>query len=768
MVRTSVDRRPTRRLGSVLVLVLTAVATAAPAGSVAGAVEDATFFQPVEPCRLLDTRDAPNRVRAGAVIEIDVAGRCGVPERGEAVAVTITAVRPERQGFLTAFPTGVDRPGTSTLNFRRGEVVANLQLVRLGVDGSISVSTTARTDVLVDVAGVFVAADGPVSAGRFVSVDAERVLDTRRTGRPAPGSSLVVETGVPDGAIAVAVNLTMTGTTGRGFLAASVPGSGLPEASLVNADGPGQVRAAAAIVPVVDGAFELFTSGGSHVIVDVVGYFTGREAAVGSEGLFVPIEPTRLADTRRATGPSGGPRLFDGGAREFAVDDLIGDTAGAVVVNVTVTRTEDRGFVVVHPAGTEPGETSSVNHASAGSTVANQVLVPISERGVTVTAREATHVVLDVVGWFTGTPVVASGPVPANDVPPLRRVVIIGDSAFAGIRWNGALGGLQGMVVDHRLESCRRLVAPSCRGREGYIPRTVVSELLAMPAAGAEDLLVVVAGYDDWYASFAGDFDLVVQTARSRGYHHIIWVTYRSDVGYRLPNGSRSNYGEMNRILFEKAASGDVPDVRIWDYDADTATAPAGWFYGDGIHERPLGSWGTADWLSRHVRGLRRPPVSAAVDTRGGACRSVPASRRRDRDGPRPPGHRRVVRTLTRTALISAGDRSALDDGDGDGDRFDDVAVLAAKRHGEAASRRLLVAVVHVAAGGAQCLDRLVEGDEMGAVAVEGEPGGVDRFDRRHRVALDARHLHEPTDRVTGETEVVFECDLGGVLDLSR
>ena len=52
------------------------------------------------------------------------------------------------------------------------------------------------------------------------------------------------------------------------------------------------------------------------------------------------------------------------------------------------------------------------------------------------------------------------------------------------------------------------------------------------------------------------------------------------------------------------------------------------------------------------------------------------------------------------------------------------------------------------------------------AVAAQRDPGGVDRLHRRHRVALDARHLNQPADRVAGQPEVVLHPDLGRVLDL--
>ena len=45
---------------------------------------------------------------------------------------------------------------------------------------------------------------------------------------------------------------------------------------------------------------------------------------------------------------------------------------------------------------------------------------------------------------------------PERQTPPDRSATIISDSAMAGIRWNGALGGFRGFNADDRLESCRR------------------------------------------------------------------------------------------------------------------------------------------------------------------------------------------------------------------------------------------------------------------------------------------------------------------------
>lgn len=578
--------------------------------TVDAATTAASVFEPVTPCRLLDTRDG-QRVPARGSVDIQVVGRCGIPDDATAVAVTIAAVQPAAPGFVVGYPTGTSRPVASSVNYQPDEVIANLQLLQLG-SGSVTVYSLAATDLVVDVSGAFVPApSGRASAGRFVPVEPSRAIDTRDTRRPAPSSTVRVETGVPDDAVAVAINVTTTATNGPDVFTAFEAGGEVPLASSLNVDGAGQTRAAAAIVPADDGAIDVFTLRGNHVIVDVVGYYTGPSAPRSSSGLFVSEQPTRLVDTREPYGSSGGPRLWAGGAREFSLDHLTGGPVSAVAANVTVTDTEDAGYVEVYPAGTTRPATSTLNYDRPGRTVANLAMSGVSERGITVFALDATELVVDVTGWFTGDPQEASGAVPKNSPPPDRRVTIIGDSASAGMRWNDALGGLQGFQVDARLESCRRLVQWSCRGREGYAPRTVVAEIQQIAAPGPDDLLVVMTGYNDWHERFADDFDTVIAVARQRGFHHIVWVDYRSNVGYTLPStgGTRSNYGEMNRVIGEKLASGAYPEVRRWHFDVYTAGTSL-WFHSDGVHETTFGSWGVADWISRHVRAFDDRPCA--------------------------------------------------------------------------------------------------------------------------------------------------------------
>lgn len=614
-LRQAGHRRSIRRylfLASALAAAAGIVAGPGDTSSIAHAAAGApSRYQPVEPCRLLDTRDSGSALDAGDQVAVNVTGGdCGVAASATAAVLTVTVVAPEALGHITLWPTGEDRPETSALNFRKGQVIANSQIVDLGSTGRASIYSPTATDVVVDVTGYFVPS-GSTSAGRFVPIEAQRLVDTRLTKRPSKGSSVRIRpaslAGIPSDALAVAVNITTTETRGPGHFTAYPSGSDLPLASVLNSDGPGQTRAAAAIVPVDAGGFRVFTLNGDHVIVDITGYFTGESAENSTDGRFVSTTPTRLVDTRESAGVAGGPRLWDDGGREFSVTGLTGEPVAAIAANITMTDTEDAGWVVGGPARVEQPTTSSVNVDGAQRTVANSAIVSTSNRGVQFTTLESTHLIVDVMGWFTGSPLSAAGAAVSNKPNPNRRVTIISDSTMAGIRWNGALGGLQGFNAVTKLESCRRLVQPSCRGREGYVPPSLVAELNAMDPVDPEEILLISTGYDDWHGRFSSDFDIVVATARARGFHHIVWANFVVSTRYRQPGSLAPNYIAMNAVLAEKMASGQYPDVRVWDLNTYVAETN-GWFYSDGIHETPLGSWGIADWVSRHVRAFDDRP----------------------------------------------------------------------------------------------------------------------------------------------------------------
>jgi len=115
------------------------------------------------PARLLDTRGGPDnatidrlfegegRADRGEVIELDVAGRGGVPIDAHYAMVNVAAVFPERPGFLTVYPCGAPRPFASNVNYAGGDVRPNAVLVKLSSVGTACIYTTAATDIIVDI-----------------------------------------------------------------------------------------------------------------------------------------------------------------------------------------------------------------------------------------------------------------------------------------------------------------------------------------------------------------------------------------------------------------------------------------------------------------------------------------------------------------------------------------------------------------------------------------------------------------------------------------
>ena len=152
---------------------------------VAGYYPPGSRYTGLAPARLLDTRTgvgAPKvRIPAGGTVNLQVTGRGGVPTTGAAsVAFNITAVNPSAGGYITAWPTGTAKPNASNVNYARAQTIAGLAVAKLGTGGKISVSSSAATDLLLDVAGWF-----PTSSD-FHGTDPTRILDTRLgTGAPA-------------------------------------------------------------------------------------------------------------------------------------------------------------------------------------------------------------------------------------------------------------------------------------------------------------------------------------------------------------------------------------------------------------------------------------------------------------------------------------------------------------------------------------------------------------------------------------------------------
>ena len=203
--------------------------------------------------------------------------------------------------------------------------------------------------------------------------------------------------------------------------------------------------------------------------------------------------------------------------------------------------------------------------------------------------------------------------------PREPRVLLIGDSTLLAVDRNNGYRALRGFKYVFDAESCRTLGIPSC-GKRPLPPNAV--EAIGK-ADGAFDDVVIMAGYDEWWTSFPKSFDEVVAAARAKGARHIIWLTYREDVQYKLLTGERANeaFVKNNQTLRDKVASGAFPDVLLAQWYPHIP-AESGWFSRDGIHLTLEGALGVADYIARWIAHIEGLPC-AMPTAPGGAIEAV-------------------------------------------------------------------------------------------------------------------------------------------------
>lgn len=386
--------------------------------------------------RLLDSR-LTGWVGPGGSVSVPVVGAAPLPSAGNVVAavLNVTVVGPAGIGFWTVHPRDGGRPLAANLNIdepaaRYGDALAmpNLVTVPVGPSGVVDVFTSGGGHVVVDMLGYYQPAASATS-GRFQPIAPSRILDTRDPDVIlAPGETREIRAPGAAGASAVVLNVTAIASR-AGHWVAFPAGTPMPPTASLNSLGPFHLAANQVIVPVdAEGDFNFYTTGGGHLVIDMVGTFTGPSAANTTAGLFVPLAtPTRFLDTRDpALNPLGGSQmplptwnleLPIGSNPAIARADV-----AAVVVNVTVTEALRGGYVSVTPAGSnDPAVkyrgTATFNINRAAQTLPSHTTVPVTARGIDVFLQGGGHVVGDVAGYYIGSPSAATYGGPANLSP---------------------------------------------------------------------------------------------------------------------------------------------------------------------------------------------------------------------------------------------------------------------------------------------------------------------------------------------------------------
>lgn len=374
----------------------------------------------LQPGRIYESRDVATgtvdglqqdtgRTTAGEIIEIDVAGRAGVPADAEAGLFNITAIRPDLGGFITSFPCGTPQPLTASLNYAAAQIIANGAIIALGDGGRLCIFTSQAMDIVVDVTGYAPAgtALGTGAPARlYESRPGEATADglQQGTGRVSAGEIVEVDVGgrgdVPADAEAAILNFTAIRPDVGGFITSFPCGSPQPLTASLNY-GPGNVIANGATIKLGDdGKVCVFTSQALDLVVDVTGF-----VPPGTE--FTATEPGRVYETRTGQATIDGQqegvgRTSAGGTIEVEIAGRAGVPTDAVaaVMNITAIRPDFGGFITSFPCGAPQPVTASLNYAP-DQIIGNGAIIGLGTNGnVCIFTSQPLDLVVDITGYI--------------------------------------------------------------------------------------------------------------------------------------------------------------------------------------------------------------------------------------------------------------------------------------------------------------------------------------------------------------------------------
>lgn len=351
----------------------------------------------LSPNRIYDSRDGGSgKIKAGETRVLKIAGQKLLPKDGiAAIIANITVANPAGPGFVTAFPTGQQRPKTSTVNYTKDQVVANGAIVELNSAGEISIYSMTETHVIVDVTGWL-----PQDSS-YRPIQPTRAIDTRETGKTQQAKTSLTlpvlgKYGIPTtGVAAITYNLTAVKPQNPGFLTAYPTGEKRPTTSNVNYTAGQNVANGATTKVGTNGSISIYTMATTDIIVDITGWFP-----IG--GNYTPLTPSRALDTRQTK-----QRIPAGGQLNVKLSGKHGipeHGAAGVSYNLTAVDASQDGFVTAHPAKQLTPTASNINYRR-NTNVANNVVSTLSADGhLTLYSMSETDVIIDITGWYAGQP----------------------------------------------------------------------------------------------------------------------------------------------------------------------------------------------------------------------------------------------------------------------------------------------------------------------------------------------------------------------------
>jgi SpoIID/LytB domain protein len=334
----------------------------------------------------------PSRARA-----VKVTGVGGVPSTGvNAVVLDIVSLSSTQAGSFTVYSHLGEKPPTPQLAWAAGQRVNTTVYVDVDGTGLVDVfNGPGISRLLVVVEGYYSSAT--TAGGALTAVPAFRLFGGRAgttiAAKATANVPVVGRDGVPSGASAAVVQLTVVNPAGSSYLRAWPSGSAKTTYDLY---GPGGSRTVTTVVPLDStGAISLSPLYSTAVTADLLGWFVPASASppTGSTSLVNP--PRRLTTTTVAAGATV----------TLNMPTTAGVPAAAHSVLITLTGSGPaKGSVLAWPAGAARPGTGNLFLRGA-IPASSTVLVPRGSGGQVAVyngSSGALHLVVDVVGWSSG------------------------------------------------------------------------------------------------------------------------------------------------------------------------------------------------------------------------------------------------------------------------------------------------------------------------------------------------------------------------------
>jgi hypothetical protein len=324
------------------------------------------------------------------------------PAAGTYASAHSISILDSTNGSAIYYTTDGTTPTTSSSEYVSPiTVLSNLTIEAIAAASGYANSAVASASYII----------GPLAPLQFIPATPCRIADTRNPAgpfggpEPAAGSTTTFNIpqsvcNIPSNAVAYSLNVTVVPNGSLNYLTMWPAGQPQPNVSTLNSDG--RVKANAAIVPAgANGAVSVFVSDPTNVILDIDGYFV--PAGTASALAFYPVTPCRIADTRQADGPLGGPQLASATSRAFPIQSSacgLPPTAQAYSLNITAIPQRTLNYLTSWPTGQAQPYVSTLN-SSTGAVTANAAIVPAGTTGeVSIFVSDDADVILDVNGYF--------------------------------------------------------------------------------------------------------------------------------------------------------------------------------------------------------------------------------------------------------------------------------------------------------------------------------------------------------------------------------